>query len=104
MLVTFIQLSISEFNQTPYFTFFSLEDDRFVSLFSEIIVEGAVLYALGSQALIGRGREFQFNESGISFTPPTLSELLNTQYERLLNHHFEKLKLIKRHKITFDKN
>lgn len=95
VLESFIHLSLSNFNQTPYFTFYTLEDTRFVDLFTEILVEGAVIYALGSQSLIERGREFQITDNGLVFDPPGVSELLNTQYSTLLQHHFEKLKLIK---------
>ena len=63
--------------------------------FAEVLVEGATLYALASQALLERGREFQMSDNGISFDPPNLSELLNTQYSILLVHHWDKLKLIK---------
>jgi hypothetical protein len=95
MLEAFIALSISDFNQVPYFSFFTLEDDKFVECFTEVLVEGAVLYALSSQALIERGREFMIGDHGISFTPPSISEMLNTQFSTLLSHHWEKLKTIK---------
>jgi hypothetical protein len=95
MLETFVHLSLSNFNQIPYFTFYTLEDAKFIDLFTEVLVEGAVLYALGSQALLERGREFQITNGSIHFDPPGVSELLNTQYSTLLQHHFEKLKLIK---------
>ncbi len=96
MLETFIYLSLSNFNQVPYFTFYTMEDTKIIELFNEVLVEGAVIYALGSQALIERGREFQITDNGLTFDPPGVSELLNTQYATLLGHHFEKLKLIKR--------
>lgn len=95
VLEAFVHLSLSNFNQTPYFTFWGLDDNKFVDVFTEILVEGAVIYALGSQALLERGREFQITDNGLNFTPPGVSELLNTQYSTLLQHHFEKLRLIK---------
>lgn len=95
VLISFITLSLSNFNQTPHFTFFTFKDTEAIELFTEVLVEGAVLYALGSQALIERGREFQITDGGITFYPPTVSELLNTQYSTLLQFHSEKLKLIK---------
>lgn len=91
----FFTLSLSEFNATPFFTNYSFEDTRFVDTFAEILVEGAVLQALASKALIERGREFSLTEAGISFIPPSVSEMLHTQYATLLGQHFEKLKLIK---------
>lgn len=99
-LESFIDLAISEFNQTPQFTDYTLENSRFVDCFAEILVEGATLYALSSQALIERGREFQIADNGVSFQPPNVSEMLSTQFCTMLNHHWEKLRYIK---IEIDK-
>jgi hypothetical protein len=95
MLYTFLATALWDFNQVPYFTFFQYDDDAFVEQFGEILVEGATLYALASKALIERGREFQITDNSINFTPPTVSELLNTQYSTLLTHYWDKLKYIK---------
>lgn len=95
MLNDFLTLSLSDFNQTPYFTFFDFDDADFVTTFAEVLVEGAVLQALASKSLIERGREFQYTDGGLTFDPPSVSELMNTQYSALLSHHFEKLKNIK---------
>jgi hypothetical protein len=95
MLVTFLATALWDFNQVPFFTFFQFDDDNFVEQFGEILVEGATLYALASKALIERGREFQITDNGLNFNPPTVSELMNTQYSTLLSHYWEKLKYIK---------
>jgi hypothetical protein len=95
MLATFIANAITDFNQVPYFTFFTFEDTQIIDQFHDIIVEGATLMALASQALIERGREFTINDNGVSFTPPSISELLQTQYSTLLSNYWEKLKYIK---------
>jgi len=95
MLTTFISTALWDFNQVPYFTFFTFDDDTFVDQFGEILVEGATLYSLASKALIERGREFQITDNSISFNPPTVSEMMNTQYSALLAHYWEKLKMIK---------
>jgi len=95
MLTSFIANAISDFNQVPYFTFFTLEDTPIIDQFHDILVEGATLMALASQALIERGREFQISDNGVNFTPPTVSELLNTQYSTLLTNYYDKLKYIK---------
>lgn len=95
MLATFIATALWDFNQVPYFTFFKFDDDDFVDQFGEILVEGATLYALASKALIERGREFQITDNGLNFNPPTVSELMQTQYSTLLSHYWEKLKYIK---------
>ena len=95
MLATFLGNALSDFNQTPYFSFFSFEDTQIIDQFHDIIVEGATLMALASQALIERGREFSITDNGINFVPPTVSELLNTQYNTLLTSYVERLKYIK---------
>jgi hypothetical protein len=95
LLNTFLDLSLSDFNQTPYFTFFTFNDEKFVNTFINVLVEGAILYALSSQALIERGREFVTTDNGIEVNPPNVSEMMQTQYHSLIHLHFEKLKLIK---------
>lgn len=95
MLVTFLATALWDFNQVPFFTFFQFDDDNFVEQFGEILVEGATLYALASKALIERGAEFTVTDNGLNFNPPTVSELMNTQYSTLLTHYWEKLRMIK---------
>lgn len=102
MLVQFLVISLSEFNQTPYFTSYSFEDNLVVDTFTDVLVEGAVLAALASQALIERGREFKIEDNGVYFDPPNIADMLNTQYATLLSHHYEKLKLIKGTSQIFD--
>jgi hypothetical protein len=95
MLTTFIATALWDFNQVPYFTFFDFDNSDFIEQFGEVLVEGATLYALASVALIERGREFQLTDNGLNFNPPTVSELLETQYSTLLTHYWDKLKYIK---------
>lgn len=95
MLTDFLATALSDFNQTPYFTFITFDQTHFIDQFAEVLVEGATLYALASQALIERGREFQLTDNGLGFTPPTVSDMLSTQYNTLLSHYWEKLKYIK---------
>jgi hypothetical protein len=104
ILSSFLSLALMDFNQVPSFTFFQFDDDRFVEQFGGILIEGATLYALSSQALIERGREFLIHDNGISFEPPTVSEMLNTQFSTLLEHHWRKLQLIKEHIKEFQSN
>lgn len=95
MLVNFVANSLSEFNQIPYFTYFTFEDTLIINEFHAILVDGATLMALASQALIERGREFVLNDNGVSFTPPLVSELLETQYSTLITQFYDKVKYIK---------
>lgn len=95
VLVEFLVLSLSEFNQTPEFSNFTFQDENFIRVFRDILVEGAVLKALTSQALIERGREITLTDCGVSFVPPNISDMLQAQYRDMVNIHFEKLKNIK---------
>lgn len=95
MLATFAAMSLAEFNQIPYFTNFTFEQTEFVDQFFQVLVQGATLYALASKALIERGREFQITDNSISFNPPSVSEMLNTQWSTELTNHTDKLRLIK---------
>ncbi len=95
VLVTFLAAGLANFNAIPYFTRFTFEDTDIIDTFHEILVQHATIYALASKALIERGKEFQINDNGVSFTPPTMSELLNTQFNTLLTAHNEQVKYIK---------
>lgn len=95
MLVSFLANALSDFNQIPFFTFFTFNDTLIIDQFHDIIVEGATLMALASQALIERGREFSITDSSINFTPPLVSEMLQTEWSTQLTQYYEKLKYIK---------
>lgn len=94
-LVSFLCRSLSMFNEVPHFTFFTWEDTPIMEQFHDVLVQGALYLALGAQALIERGREFQINDNGTGFTPPTISELLNTQYQKEMDAWWDKVKTIK---------
>ena len=102
-LMIFLEMSLSEFNSVPFFTCYSFEDSDFIEQFATILVEGATIQALGSQALLEKGREFITSDSGISYDPPAVSDLLNSQYEQMYIAHWEKLKYIKLHIREFGK-
>lgn len=94
-LVTFIATSLTMFNEVPHFTMFTFEDSEIVNLFFDVIVQGALYQALAAQALIERGREFSINDTGTSFTPPTVSEILSSQYQKEMDNWYDKIKMIK---------
>lgn len=94
-LVTFLATSLSGINQIPHFTFFQMDQTTIIDLLHEVIVEGATIYALASQALIERGREWTISDQGINVQVVSISEILNTQYSQLLTTHLEKVKQIK---------
>jgi hypothetical protein len=94
-LVAFVAQALSMFNEIPHFTMFTFEDTPIIEQFHDVLVQGALYLALGAQALIERGREFQIQDNGIGFTPPTISELLNTQHTKEMDSWYDKVKLIK---------
>lgn len=94
-LAVFAVTALSAFNEIPHFTAYTFEDSEIITIFYEVILQHAVVYALASKALIERGREFSINDNGVSFTPPGISEVLGSQFSTELNNWFEKVKLVK---------
>jgi len=90
-LVCFLISSLSEFNAHPHFTGFTFCDPQITGIFADIIIQGAVLLGLAAQTLIEKGREFSINDNGITFQPPQVSDILNTQYNSQLAWYKEKL-------------
>jgi hypothetical protein len=93
-MFAFLCSSLSEFNNTPHFSEFTFEDDIVVD-FRDVIVEGAYIMALASKALIEKGREFTISDNGLSYQPPAVADLLNSQMSTLLSAYREKLHYIK---------
>lgn len=94
-LISFLINSLSSFNQYPHFTQFKFSDPQIYSLFMDVILQGAVLMALAAQALIERGREFNITDNGVTYQPPAVSEMLNSQFGTQLADYQQKLKQIK---------
>jgi len=98
-LITFLRASLSEFNSIPHFTTFTFADIDFCECsdgrFGHTIVTGATLLALGAQMLIEKGREFVITDNGVSFQPPVVSDIINSQFGTLLSAYREDLKFIK---------
>lgn len=94
-LVSFLANSLTLFNEIPYFTSFTFDDTEIIAQFHDVIVQGAAIMALASKALLERGREFNITDNSLNFQPPTVSELLNSQYGTEIANNFEKVKYIK---------
>ncbi len=94
-LIDALCTALAWINSEPHFTFFEWHHTDIINLlFADIISLGYVL-SVAAQSLIERGREYQVSDSGISFTPPTVSELLNTHYSTEYNIIIEKIKRVK---------
>ena len=94
-LICFLVNSLSSFNQYPHFTQFKFSDPQIYTIFTNIIAQGAVLLAYAAQTLIERGREFSINDNGVTYQPPQVAEILNSQFSTQLADYKEKLKHIK---------
>ena len=94
-LVAFIGRSLASINTIPMFTTFTFEDCPIIEFLHDLIVQGAVIYALGAQAIIERGREFQLTDNGASFTPPSVADMLNAQCNTELTNWTERTRQIK---------
>ncbi len=95
-LVSFLVWSLERFNEIPHFTLFTFEDTNMMQQFHAILVQGATLIALSSKALLERGREFQLTDNGVQFNPPTVSELMQTEWSTSLANHLQILEMIKK--------
>lgn len=94
-LVTFLGMALSFLNEIPHFTFFKFSDSFIIDIFYEVLVSASALFGLCSIALIERGREFQITDNGIAFQPPSVSELLNSQWNTELTSISARIALIK---------
>ena len=95
ILVCFLCQALSEFNMVPFFTAFLFSDPIIYKLFAAAIVEGAYVFAVASQALVEKGRDFTISDGGLSYQPPMLGEFLQSHYGTWLSSYRERLKFIK---------
>jgi len=95
LLVCFLCQALSEFNMVPFFTGFLFSDQVIYKLFAAAIVEGAYVFAVASQALVEKGRDFTISDGGLSYQPPMLGEFLQSHYGTWLTSYRERLKFIK---------
>lgn len=94
-IVSALANSITSFNQIPHFTYFTFEDTEIIAQFHDVLAQGAVIMLLAGKALIERGREYVIGDNGVSFQAPTISELLNSEWQTELTNFTEKVKIIK---------
>ena len=95
ILACFLCSALSEFNMIPFFTSYTFADGVIKTLFSSMIVEGAYVIALASQALVEKGRDFSISDGGINYQPPQLGDFLASQYNNFLSNYRERLKFVK---------
>ncbi len=95
ILIAFLCQALSEFNSTPFFTAYTFADPTIQTLFYQVIVEGAYVFALASQSILEKGRDITLSDGGISYQPPQLGDYLQTHYSTWLTSYRERLKFIK---------
>lgn len=94
-LTDFICDSLSMFNEIPYFTDFTFFDSDIIRVYLEVLVQGALIQALSSKALIEKGRESSVQDSGLSYSPSQVSDVLSAQYTTELADYKDKVRYIK---------
>lgn len=94
-LVCFLCQALSEFNMIPFFTTYGFNDQIIHTLFASAIVEGAYIFAIASQSLVEKGRDFTISDGGASYQPPQLGDFLQSHYGTWLTSYRERLKFIK---------
>lgn len=89
----YLEIGLSNFNQTPMFTGFRWGDleHRWLSL----IMLGGQVAALYAQGLIEAGKEFSITDNGISFTPPPISGHMQSTASQLLGFYTTQLANVK---------
>lgn len=95
VLVCFLCQSLSEFNSVPFFTNYTFADHTVQSLFAQIIVESAYVFALSSQSLLEKGRDFTITDGGMNYQPPQLGDFIQTHYGTWLTSYRERITFIK---------
>lgn len=95
ILTAFLCQALSEFNSVPFFTAYSFADQIIQTLFSHIIVEAAHVYAIASQAIVEKGRDFTITDGGVNYTPPQLGDFLQSYYSNWLSSYRERIQFIK---------
>lgn len=71
----------------------SLLDPETLS-WTDLLVQGAVITALAAKAAVERGREFGYEQEGVSWNPPDVASILMQQWESELVDYRYKVGLI----------
>lgn len=64
---------------------------------TDLVVQGAVITALASKALLEKGREFSFLNGGIKYAPPNTSDILMRQWEVEMVDYRSKVEAVRSH-------
>lgn len=95
VMIAYLCQSLSEFNSTPFFTAYTFADPVIYTLFYQVIVEGAYVYAIASQSILEKGRDFTVTNGSANYQSPQLGDFLQSHYGTWLTSYRERIKFIK---------
>lgn len=72
LMLQYLDQSLMDVNSHPMKTFYTMES--LPRDWISVVVLGGCVYALNSQGLIERARNFNISDQGIAYTPPALPE------------------------------
>lgn len=89
-----LELSLRAFNMIPVVTYFKWDDVETIDMISDLLVTYASVVLLQSAAITERGREFK-QDSGVSFIPPSISDMAFNLSVRLYDNWLSQVTLLK---------
>lgn len=92
-ITTYLEASLLRVNVLFKKGFLTLHEKE-VFDFADLIIQGAVITALASKALLERGREFAINDGVVSYAPPSVSATLMAQWEIESNDYRSKVNFL----------
>ena len=63
--------------------------------YQDLLVQGATIQLLAGMALVERGREFVMTDNGVRYSPPSVSEILITEWQFEYQMYLDKIRLMK---------
>lgn len=93
----FLEISLLRLNCFLSMMNLKLVEEKVEScLFGDMIVQGAVITALASKALIEAGREFSYEDKGVAYYSPNISYIFMNQWELELQDYRFKIDLLQK--------
>ncbi len=90
-----LELSLKAFNMSPVITYFKWDDVETIDMISDILVTYAVFTLWQSASFSERSQEVKVKDSGVTFTPPNLTEVALTLSTQAYDHWFNQVRSLK---------
>lgn len=97
-----LELSLRAFNMVPVVTYFKWDDVETIDMISDLLVTYAGVVLLQSAAIVERGREFKQEDGGVSFTPPSISDMAFNLSIRSYDNWLNQVTLLKSSDSFYD--